>query len=63
MLYHMYSFINPSINYGLSPMGLSGLGYNGHIFWDMDLWMYPGILALDPKLARPLIEYRYDRLD
>jgi trehalose/maltose hydrolase-like predicted phosphorylase len=63
MLYHVYSFINPAVNYGLSPMGLSGLGYNGHIFWDMDLWMYPGILALDSKLARPLIEYRFDRLD
>jgi trehalose/maltose hydrolase-like predicted phosphorylase len=29
-------------------MGLSGLGYNGHVFWDMDLWVYPGILGLNP---------------
>jgi trehalose/maltose hydrolase-like predicted phosphorylase len=44
-------------------MGLSGLGYNGHVFWDMDLWMYPAILVLNPKLAKSLIEYRYDRLE
>ena len=55
ILYHFYSFINPTIPYGLSPMGLSGLGYNGHVFWDMDLWMYPGILVMNPNLAKKLI--------
>ncbi len=30
-------------------MGLSGLGYNGHIFWDTELWMYPPLLMLQPK--------------
>jgi trehalose/maltose hydrolase-like predicted phosphorylase len=43
-------------------MGLSGLGYNGHVFWDMDLWMYPAILVLNPNLGKTLIEYRYQRL-
>jgi hypothetical protein len=37
MLYHCYAF-NDWKSYGISPMGLSGLGYNGHVFWDMDLW-------------------------
>lgn len=59
MLYHLYSFINPHAHFGLSPMGLSGTGYNGHVFWDMDLWMYPGILAIDPDLGESLVEYRY----
>jgi trehalose/maltose hydrolase-like predicted phosphorylase len=63
MVYHFYSFINEFKSYGLSPMGLSGLGYNGHVFWDMDLWMYPGILILNPNLAKSLIEYRFDRLE
>jgi trehalose/maltose hydrolase-like predicted phosphorylase len=40
-------------------MGLSGLGYNGHVFWDMDLWIYPGVLALNPELAKTLVEYRF----
>ena len=62
MVYHFYSFINEFKSYGLSPMGLSGLGYNGHVFWDMDLWMYPAILVLNPNLGKTLIEYRYQRL-
>jgi trehalose/maltose hydrolase-like predicted phosphorylase len=63
MLYHLYSFCREGTSYSLSPMGLSGLGYNGHVFWDADLWMYPAILVLHPEMARSLIEYRYKRLD
>jgi trehalose/maltose hydrolase-like predicted phosphorylase len=44
-------------------MGLSGLGYNGHVFWDTELWMYPSILVLHPEIAKSLVEYRYQRLD
>ena len=29
-------------------MGLSGLGYNGHVFWDTELWMYPALLVMHP---------------
>ncbi|MDB5130337.1 MAG: glycoside hydrolase family 65 protein, partial [Mucilaginibacter sp.] len=43
-------------------MGLSGLGYNGHVFWDADLWMFPGLLVLHPEIARSLVEYRFQRL-
>jgi trehalose/maltose hydrolase-like predicted phosphorylase len=44
-------------------MGLSGLGYNGHVFWDAELWMYPALLVLHPELAKSMIEYRYQRLE
>jgi trehalose/maltose hydrolase-like predicted phosphorylase len=43
-------------------MGLSGLGYNGHIFWDAELWMFPSILVMHPEMAKSMIEYRYERL-
>ena len=62
MLYHCYSFLNEDRAYGVSPMGLSGLGYNGHVFWDMDLWIYPAVLALRPSLAKSMVEYRIERL-
>src|SRR3569833_2259370 len=62
MLYHLYSFSRAGTAYSPSPMGLSGLGYNGHIFWDADLWMYPALLVLHPEIAKSLIEYRYQRL-
>jgi protein-glucosylgalactosylhydroxylysine glucosidase len=62
-LYNLYSFAREGTAYSLSPMGLSGLGYNGHIFWDTELWMYPPLLLLQPEIARSLLEYRYQRLE
>lgn len=63
MLYHLYSFSREGTAYSPSPMGLSGLGYNGHVFWDSDLWMYPAMLVLHPEIAKSIIEYRYQRLN
>ncbi len=63
MLYHLTSFSRAGTSYSLSPMGLSGLGYNGHVFWDTDLWMFPVLLTLHPDIAKSLIEYRYQCLD
>lgn len=62
-LYHLYSFAREGTAYSLSPMGLSGLGYNGHVFWDTEMWMYPPLLMLQPEIAKSLLEYRFRRLD
>ena len=62
MMYHLYSFVREGSGYGLSPMGLSGLGYNGHSFWDTEIWMYPALLVLHPEMAKSLLDYRIDRL-
>ena len=61
-LYHLYAFAREGTSYSLSPMGLSGLGYNGHVFWDTELWMYPPLLVMQPEIARSLLEYRFERL-
>ena len=63
MLYHLYSFVRAESNLSPSPMGLSGLGYNGHVFWDTELWMYPALLTLHPEIAKSMIQYRFDRLE
>ena len=62
-IYHLYSFAREGTAYSLSPMGLSGLGYNGHVFWDTELWMYPPLLILQPGIARSLLDYRFERLE
>ena len=62
-LYHLYSFVREGTSYSMSPMGLSGLGYNGHVFWDTELWMYPPILALHPEMAKSPMEYRFKGLE
>ncbi len=63
MVYHLYSFVREGTALSPSPMGLSGLGYNGHVFWDTEIWMYPGILVLHPEIAKSMVEYRYERLE
>jgi len=63
MLYHLTSFSRAGTSYSPSPMGLSGLGYNGHVFWDTDIWMFPALLVLHPDIAKSLIEYRFERLE
>lgn len=61
-MYHLYSFVREGTAYSLSPMGLSGLGYNGHVFWDAELWMFPAMVVLHPEMAKSMLEYRYQRL-
>ncbi|WP_287828332.1 glycoside hydrolase family 65 protein [Bacteroides sp.] len=63
MLYHLYSFSRPNTDFSPSPMGLSGLGYNGHVFWDSELFMFPPLLFLQPELAESLVNYRFNRLE
>lgn len=62
-IYHLYSFARENTALSLSPMGLSGLGYNGHVFWDTELWMYPPLLLLQPDIARSLLDYRFERME
>lgn len=63
MLYHLYSCVREGTALSLSPMGLTGLGYNGHVFWDTELWMYPALLIMNPDLAKSLLDYRFERLE
>jgi len=63
MLYHLYSFVREGTDLSPSPMGLSGLGYNGHVFWDTEIWMYPALLVMHPELGKSMVEYRFRRLD
>ncbi|MBC7903288.1 MAG: glycoside hydrolase family 65 protein [Gemmatimonadaceae bacterium] len=63
MIYHLYSFVREGTALSPSPMGLSGLGYNGHVFWDTELWMYPALLVLHPELGKSMMEYRFQRLE
>ena len=63
MLYHLYSFVREGTALSPSPMGLSGLGYNGHVFWDTELWMYPALLVMQPQLGKSMMEYRFQRLE
>ena len=62
-LYHLYAFSKEGSDLSISPMGLSSQGYNGHIFWDTELWMFPPVLVFNPEMARSYLNYRFNRLE
>ncbi|AZQ62722.1 glycoside hydrolase family 65 protein [Flammeovirga pectinis] len=62
-LFNLYSSVRKGTRLSLSPVGLSGNGYNGHVFWDTELWMFPTFLVFQPELAKNILDYRLDRLD
>ncbi len=62
-LYHLYAFGRGDSDLSIAPMGLSlQVPYNGHIFWDTEIWMFPPLLVFNADIARSLVNYRSDRL-
>lgn len=61
-LFNLYSSCRGGSRLSIPPMGLSLQGYNGHIFWDTELWMYLPMLLLNQDIARSMLDYRFDRL-
>jgi len=62
-LFNLYSSVREGSRRSIAPMGLTSQGYNGHIFWDAETWMFPPLLVLHPGLARQMLDYRADRLE
>ncbi|HEY9016587.1 MAG TPA: hypothetical protein VIM84_16150, partial [Gemmatimonadales bacterium] len=58
MLFYLLCSADSATAIGIPPMGLSGAGYYGHIFWDSDTWMFPSLLLTHPDIARSLVEFR-----
>ncbi|MBS1701347.1 MAG: hypothetical protein JST12_06790 [Armatimonadetes bacterium] len=51
----------PIEKYGLGPFGLTNDLYFGHTFWDLDVWMVPAFLFINPSAAKSAADYRLDR--
>jgi len=47
---------------GIASKGLSGEGYEGHCFWDTEIYVIPFFTCTEPELARKLLGYRYATL-
>lgn len=59
-LHQTYHGADPSLNIGAK--GLTGEAYNGHTFWDTEIYCLPFYLFNNPEAARNLLEYRYRTL-
>src|SRR5579875_1236260 len=60
--FYLWSSTRAGSSWSVSPAGLSSNGYDGHIFWDAETWMYPSLLAQHPEVAVGMDDYRYQRL-
>ncbi|MGZ4165438.1 MAG: hypothetical protein ACXVFO_01835 [Solirubrobacteraceae bacterium] len=58
--FYLWSNTRDGVDWSISPAGLSSNGYDGHIFWDAETWMYPSLLAQHPDLAAGMDAYRFD---
>lgn len=47
----------------VSAKGLSGEGYEGHFFWDTEIYIQPFFILNFPSIAKNLLSYRYRILD
>ena len=47
----------------IGAKGLSGEGYEGHVFWDTEMYIIPFYTHTYPELAKNLLLYRYHCLD
>ena len=47
----------------IAAKGLTGEGYEGHYFWDTEMYVVPFFLYNNPGISRKLLEYRYSILD
>lgn len=43
----------------ISAKGLSGEGYEGHYFWDTEIYVLPLFQMTQPEIAKQLLSYRY----
>jgi alpha,alpha-trehalose phosphorylase len=49
--------------HGVPAKGLTGQGYEGHYFWDGEIYVLPYVIYTDPRLAGNLLLCRWAQLD
>ncbi|MET0340229.1 MAG: glycosyl hydrolase family 65 protein [Polyangiales bacterium] len=50
-------------NAGVPAKGLTGQAYEGHYFWDMEIYVLPFLIYTSPRAARNLLVFRHGMLD
>ena len=49
--------------HGIGARGLTGQTYEGHYFWDTEIYVLPFLIYTNPPMARSILKFRYDQLD
>ena len=61
--YSLLASLGTSGSNSIAAKGLSGSGYEGHYFWDTEMYIYPTFLHFAPELAKRMLQFRINTID
>jgi alpha,alpha-trehalose phosphorylase len=62
-LFHILQASARAENNGIAAKGLTGQAYEGHYFWDTEIYVLPFLIYTSPQTARNILGFRYNMLD
>lgn len=62
-LFHILQASARAENCGVAAKGLTGSAYEGHYFWDAEIYVFPFLIYTSPLTAKNLLRFRYSMLD
>ncbi len=61
-MFHLLQAAGRDGKTNIGPKGLTGEGYEGHYFWDTEIFAAPFFQYAEPEVCRQLLEYRHSIL-
>jgi alpha,alpha-trehalose phosphorylase len=61
-LFHILQASARTDEAGVPAKGLTGQAYEGHYFWDTEIYLLPFLTYTSPRIARNLLSFRYKTL-
>jgi len=61
-LFHILQASARAEDTGVAAKGLTGQAYEGHYFWDTEIYLLPFLIYTSPRIARNLLAFRYKML-
>ena len=61
-LFHILQASARAEHAGVPAKGLTGQAYEGHYFWDTEIYLLPFLIYTSPRIARNLLTFRYQML-
>jgi alpha,alpha-trehalose phosphorylase len=62
-LFHVLQASARAENTGVPAKGLTGAAYEGHYFWDGEIYVLPFLIYTAPRIAKNLLRFRHGMLD
>lgn len=62
-LFHILQASARAENTGVAAKGLTGQAYEGHYFWDTEIYLLPFLIYTSPQIAKNILRFRYEMLD